>query len=340
MNGNTFKGTNVKAFKDLCVINGILAIAYIIEIFKGAVRIDYVLGFIATLAIVTLIAFIILKVVSVEKDNYGWIIAFLYLFECIYASLTARTYVTVVYCVPFYIVLLLYNNSLMSTIFSTASTIIAVITGISYYVNFPTSSMDITNIEILVLFNIVCTYFTMKFSKQNEEDNIRLLLAEENSKRDALTGCFNRGFLETLISSVSRTNSLTLMLIDINDFKKFNDNFGHDTGDLVLIQFARVLLEVANEHKSYPIRLGGDEFLLVCPLMESPLIKEKIKNRVSVNQFLQTEKYNVKVSIGCARTTVAPEVYAEVYKEADDNMYEDKATTKKISLAEARSGVR
>ena len=91
----------------------------------------------------------------------------------------------------------------------------------------------------------------------------------EQATRDPLTGSFNRRYLnETLPrelhGALRRDAHLCLVMIDLDHFKRFNDTFGHDTGDLVLREAGRLLRE--NLRKSdIACRYGGEEFVLVLP---------------------------------------------------------------------------
>lgn len=101
---------------------------------------------------------------------------------------------------------------------------------------------------------------------------MNLKLAEElrdNAMRDSLTGLLNRRSLrEQMQRAISgcRRNALglSLLLIDIDHFKRFNDNFGHDLGDMVLREVARTLQQACRA-SDLAFRLGGEEFLLMMP---------------------------------------------------------------------------
>lgn len=89
---------------------------------------------------------------------------------------------------------------------------------------------------------------------------------EEIAIKDALTGIYNRQGLAAKIEELKEngTKSCGIVYFDLDNFKYYNDTFGHDVGDLILVQFARILRELAPED-GIPIRYGGDEFLLMLP---------------------------------------------------------------------------
>jgi diguanylate cyclase (GGDEF)-like protein/PAS domain S-box-containing protein len=100
--------------------------------------------------------------------------------------------------------------------------------------------------------------------------NVRLRQElHERSIRDPLTGLWNRRwFMEQALREMSSAQrdgqQVSLVMVDVDHFKQFNDRFGHDAGDLVLKAVARVLMEMTSDGVM-PCRLGGEEFVLLCP---------------------------------------------------------------------------
>ena len=99
--------------------------------------------------------------------------------------------------------------------------------------------------------------------KANEE--IRLL-----SITDPLTGCFNRGYLnDRLCYEIKRSqryyHPLSLVLADIDHFKRVNDTYGHQVGDEVLRIFAGCIQKEIRKKIDWVVRYGGEEFLIVLP---------------------------------------------------------------------------
>lgn len=87
--------------------------------------------------------------------------------------------------------------------------------------------------------------------------------------RDPLTGLFNRRYFEEAfekeLSEASHKNTpISLLMLDLDHFKRFNDNFGHDAGDYALKEVANLLIrEVDEEH--IVCRLGGEELAIIAP---------------------------------------------------------------------------
>ncbi len=156
---------------------------------------------------------------------------------------------------------------------------------------------------------------------------------------DQLTGVYNRNYLETVQSQVTNAAKLNqtkygLVHIDLDDFKSINDKYGHHKGDFVLESFGRTLSKI-NRREDLAFRVGGDEFMILLPLVESREELEFIKIRISHDiekEFADDEILSqVAASIGIALYPEDGEDFDSVLKVADKKMYNEKADHKKIS---------
>ena len=84
----------------------------------------------------------------------------------------------------------------------------------------------------------------------------------EASQRDPLTGCYNRRFLTEVEKRLGPTDTWGTIVVDVDNFKEYNDDFGHQKGDEVLIRVSRFLQQNARIEDAV-VRMGGDEFLLL-----------------------------------------------------------------------------
>lgn len=138
--------------------------------------------------------------------------------------------------------------------------------------------------------------------QMNLEEELRTL-----SNTDGLTKLFNRRFLdETMTHEMGRAmrykTQLSVMMFDIDHFKKFNDTHGHDQGDRVLQAIAEVMRETSRD-QDFPCRYGGEEFLIIMPntdLEGGATLAERL--RVAVENT-PVDGLSVKISIGVASMT-------------------------------------
>jgi diguanylate cyclase (GGDEF)-like protein len=153
---------------------------------------------------------------------------------------------------------------------------------------------------------------------------------EDRVVHDALTGLANRVlFSEVLGREIARVSSrgggLSLLMLDLDFFKKVNDGYGHPVGDLVLRQFAQVLRKELRR-ADLPARVGGEEFAVVLAQEkdEALFVAEKIRKTVSQEAFgEQGDAFRLTVSIGCAAWKPGQNAEALV-KSADEALYKAK----------------
>jgi diguanylate cyclase (GGDEF)-like protein len=134
-------------------------------------------------------------------------------------------------------------------------------------------------VGLVLLFNIYTIYqqVLIKRLRRQLAEQIEVMArlqnrAEEFHKlatRDPLTGLYNRRFAEQRLAGESNRSQryghpLTLLIIDLNNFKRINDRYGHPAGDQVLKEFAARLNAVLRA-SDLPARIGGDEFMVLLP---------------------------------------------------------------------------
>ena len=109
-------------------------------------------------------------------------------------------------------------------------------------------------------------------------------------------------------------------MFDLDCLKIHNDYLGHKAGDQLIIRFAKKLKEIADEYQMIPIRLGGDEFLLIAINAESKIIEESIKRIKSLSEMKLKEK-RIIFSYGKASKSTDFIDLESVFSEADKQMY-------------------
>ncbi len=157
---------------------------------------------------------------------------------------------------------------------------------------------------------------------RNETDKFRKL-----STVDALTNAFNRHGIEQIIESLDiRLESTSIIMLDIDHFKRINDRRGHDAGDRVLQKISELILK--NTRASDKLgRWGGEEFILICPNTSVGMamaLAEKLRIVFFDTVFEPDNPVAVTASFGVA-AIYPSEPFANSLKRADEALYNAKA---------------
>jgi diguanylate cyclase (GGDEF)-like protein len=159
---------------------------------------------------------------------------------------------------------------------------------------------------------------------------------------DPLTGLANRrAFGEAVRREMARSERsgtpLAVVMLDIDDFKAINDDFGHGTGDEVLRAVARCA-QLGTRQGDIVSRLGGDEFALLLPdadLSKAQAIGERIRAEIASVRVDPSSSSQVGVSIGTGVTSGRGLSLHGLLAEADRDLYRDKAERKAASAVAA-----
>lgn len=191
-------------------------------------------------------------------------------------------------------------------------------------------SKDLTHQQTIRLLSALANFATVAFTNTSLVDKIR-----EQSIRDSLTWVYNHQYfqnrLDVLLEKAKRDNEpLGFFILDIDHFKEFNDTYGHQAGDHVLKETARILnSELRGD--DLIARYGGEEFVAILPrkdIGESYTIAERIRKVFENSKFeFEGTKLNITISAGVAALSSAAE--GEIDKKslirfADAALYEAK----------------
>jgi two-component system cell cycle response regulator len=178
----------------------------------------------------------------------------------------------------------------------------------------------------------VRTQIKKKRYTERLRDNVQASI--EMAITDALTGLFNRRYMETHLATLmeqaaSRGKPLALLILDIDYFKSINDGHGHDAGDDVLREFSlRIRKSIRNIDLA--CRYGGEEFVIVMPetdIAVAAMVAERIRRRIATEPFAIQEgarNLDVTISIGIAALAGPTDTAAAVLKRADTALYRAK----------------
>ncbi|MGJ8661688.1 MAG: diguanylate cyclase [Bacteroidota bacterium] len=152
--------------------------------------------------------------------------------------------------------------------------------------------------------------------------------AEYAALLDPLTRILNKSAIETALhaevtAALSTQNNLSIIVFDIDDFKRINDDHGHQTGDAVINTLCEV---ITNNIRSSDIfgRIGGDEFIVICPFgtADSAMgLAARIQNSLSRTEFFRHVGFTLSFGISELKKKDTPE---DIFQRADDALYHSK----------------
>ena len=172
----------------------------------------------------------------------------------------------------------------------------------------------------------------LTLQRENLDLTVRNRMLSEASSRDALTGLYNRWFvLEKIDSELNRAlrhgSPMSLLMLDLDHFKRINDTFGHPAGDLVLQEIGRLLRDSCRVY-DVPGRYGGEEFCILLPetkMGNTTAVAERIRARLASSEVPCGDRsIAVTASIGIAgmddseTTMLSP---ADLIERADRALY-------------------
>jgi diguanylate cyclase (GGDEF)-like protein len=199
----------------------------------------------------------------------------------------------------------------------------------------PETTLQREQVQLLVL-TLTLPGFTVLASRVQHLHNAlfkatrRIRDVEEDARRDVLLGCFNRRYIVAAIEQEKRLAdqsgaSLCLAVMDLDHFKRINDEAGHLGGDEVLRSFARIVQGNIREHDIFG-RYGGEEFLLILPhtgLLAASNVSERIREQVEHFHWEGKLRNRVTVSIGLSQY-IPGESVLDLFARTDTAMYRAK----------------
>ena len=189
----------------------------------------------------------------------------------------------------------------------------------------------------IFFFGACFVWFSTFIALQTTLDVMRISDLEHETFTDPLTGIYNRRFMEQRLteelSKARRYNfQLSILLLDLDYFKRVNDEHGHQAGDQLLIEFS-AMVNAQLRDSDILARYGGEEFLIIAPNTgpaEAALLAERLRARTEAQGFLkdyegiQQPELNITVSIGLASFGDDIDNEEILVGTADRNLYQAK----------------
>lgn len=151
-----------------------------------------------------------------------------------------------------------------------------------------------------------------ELEEKNKELMKRNLVLEQMAITDSLTELYNKGYIlrrleSELIRSARYSEPLSLIMIDIDYFKKINDSLGHITGDNILKKLSQILVKSVRD-VDIAARYGGEEFIIVCPntsVSGAAILAERIRENVQ-NAIFHSGSIDIKTTISLGVSSLSP----------------------------------
>lgn len=176
----------------------------------------------------------------------------------------------------------------------------------------------------------LCYLSYMDVTDKVEQEHLRIREQEvlrEQASRDSFTKLYNRGTMEQLVEkalSTARQSQCAYIALDVDNFKCINDVYGHDMGDLLIMEVSK-LLKREFKHKASVARMGGDEFaVLVRDIEKREDVYAKAERVLAELREMKGDmglKIAPTLSIGIAFAPEAGENFSELYHRADTALY-------------------
>ena len=189
-------------------------------------------------------------------------------------------------------------------------------------------------IFIIISITLTFKYIVLNNERLHQELEITQTNLEKLATTDFLTGIYNnRYFFEIGKKEIQRArrfnNSLAIIMIDIDHFKYFNDNFGHAAGDKVLIEIARICRKTLR-NIDVLARLGGEEFAVILPstnAANAETVAENLRAAVAAARLeFISEDIKITASFGISELTPEDKHIESILRRADTALYEAKRT--------------
>jgi two-component system, cell cycle response regulator len=172
-----------------------------------------------------------------------------------------------------------------------------------------------------------------KFLERGNIEAVANKELNEKAHKDALTGAYSKGALiekgpEAMKRAEFLNEDLSLLVFDIDFFKKINDTHGHTAGDMVLRELAQVISKKMVRQNDYFARYGGEEFVILLQGSSQPTsvdVAERIRVTIEAHPFVYSgTQIPVTVSLGVATRHPSESDWQQVLKRADDALYTSK----------------
>ncbi|MBF0359576.1 MAG: GGDEF domain-containing protein [Oligoflexia bacterium] len=172
-----------------------------------------------------------------------------------------------------------------------------------------------------------------KYLPQGDPERLTYDKIKKEAVTDGLTKCYNKAYFNQTCDSLVKKSKvtgtpLTLILFDLDHFKKLNDNYGHDAGDFVLKEISDLVRNAGIRECDIFARYGGEEFCILLPntnLKNGFQIAERVRATIAAHDFIYSDKkLPVTASLGVADYRQGVNTGVDLFKRVDMALYKSK----------------
>lgn len=173
----------------------------------------------------------------------------------------------------------------------------------------------------------------MKYLPKGDTERLTYDKLHEDANTDGLTKCWNKKYFNDALEQEVKKSKvtgkpLTLIIFDLDHFKKLNDGYGHDAGDYVLKEKSQIIRDTGIRQGDIFARYGGEEFCILLPntnLKQGFEIAERLRKLIEKHEFIYDGKrLPVTTSIGIADYRQGVQTGTDLFKRADSAVYKSK----------------
>lgn len=173
----------------------------------------------------------------------------------------------------------------------------------------------------------------LKYLPKGDPERLTYDKLSREANTDRHTGCYNKAYFNNAIELQVKKSKITgdplsLIIFDLDHFKKLNDGFGHDAGDYVLKDVAQVIRMHGIREGDIFARYGGEEFVIILPktnIKQAFEIAERLRKLVELHNFIyEQKKLPVTASVGVADYRQGVITGTDLFKRADEAVYKSK----------------
>jgi diguanylate cyclase (GGDEF)-like protein len=199
-------------------------------------------------------------------------------------------------------------------------------------VDYVTKPFHAAELLARVKMHLELKYSRQKLKKLLEEQISLVQELERLAHTDALTGIWNRRYLMMIAEQeINRSQrykvNFSILLLDIDHFKKINDTYGHNIGDEVIIFMTKVVIESLRTSDSFG-RFGGEEFVVFLPetdIDEAQIVAERIReNLYNKSITVEDKQVSITVSVGVSSYSLGDKNIDVILQRADQALYQAK----------------